>query len=144
MSSKDLLIIALVVLLVGLLGYTGYRYFREKRVENARSAMQTEITWVAQDALRYCRAPKSLGGGEGSFTGFEGAPKHKPGNPRAKRVWSGKALLHTDRGTYSLTAVTRDSVTIEGVGNPKGDDGINAVKIRAIVTAQKIVLSVLN
>ena len=135
---------AFAVILVGMLGYVGYRYFREKHSENLRSAMQVEIAAVTHDALRYYKAPKVRGGGSDSFIGYEGVAASGRRGKKATRVVSGKLLMDTENAAYSLVSVSPDSVVFDGVGDPLGDDGVNPIKIRAIVRPDRVWFIIVN
>lgn len=125
--------------------YIGVRYFQEKRAENLRTAMQAEIAAIVQDAVRYYNAPSNAAGGSGSFSGYQGisGPRSKAKGKKA-RVTTGKLLLDIENGAYSLIAVASDSVILEGVGDPLGDDGVNPIRIRAIVKSQRTYHIILN
>jgi hypothetical protein len=144
MGIKQILLMVAGVISVGLMAYMGVRYFKEKRGENLRAAMQAEIAVVVNEALWYHRAPKSAGGGSGTFTGFAGMSARKAHGKRRDRVVSGKLVQETENGSYSLVTVAADSVVIEGVGDPKGADGINPIKVRAIVKSTRTIQVILN
>lgn len=143
MGIKQILLIVAGIISVGVMVYMGVRYFKEKRDENLQSAMQAEITAVVNQALRYYHAPQSAAGGAGTFSGFAGITAGKA-KGKKNRIVSGRLILETENGSYSLVTVAADSVVIEGVGDPKGADGVNPIKIRAIVSPTKTIQVILN
>jgi hypothetical protein len=143
MGFNQLLLTVVGIMLVGVFAFMGLRYFREKRGDNLRSAMQLEITAVVNEAHRYYRSPSNSGGGSGSFSGFVGMSSGRA-KWKKNRVVSGKLILESTNGSYSLMTVAADSIVLEGVGDPVGADGINPIKIRAIVKASRTVQVIVN
>jgi len=93
-------------------------YSSALRTAGIRNAMISEIMNITAMAQQHYRKPKSMGGGDNSFYGFQ-IPK---------------ALEKSKNANYRIKINYSDSLKITGTGNEIGADGINPVEIELTVT----------
>ncbi|MBI4417646.1 MAG: hypothetical protein HY563_02640 [Ignavibacteriales bacterium] len=114
MGSQQLMIIVLVVFVVGLSIVTGIRLVASFNQSNERDMILVQMQTVVGEAKKYYAKPKSIGGGEGSFVGFE---------PPAR-------FTSTDRIRLYMT-IGNDWILFQGFGNVVGWDGVTTVQLVA-------------
>ena len=114
MGAQQLLIIVLITFVVGLGIVTGIRLVASFNQSNERDMLLHQMNIVVGEAKAYAKRPKSIGGGEGSFIGFE---------PSAR-------LTVTDRLRVNMTIGT-DWILFQGFGSVEGFDGTNPVQLVA-------------
>lgn len=114
MGSQQLFIIVLVVFVVGLSVWIGTRLVRSFNQSNERDLVLHQIGVVAGEARRYAAAPKTIGGGDGSFVGFSPLP----------------TLMNTGRIRINMT-VNSDWILFQGFGSTEGYDMVNPVEVVA-------------
>ncbi len=114
MGSQQLLIITLVVFVAGLAIWTGVRLTRSYSQASERDTVLHQMNVVVGEAKKYHASPKSIGGGEGAFTGFVPSPRN----------------VTTDR-VRIYTTVGDDWVLLQGFGAVVGYDGIEPVQVVA-------------
>ncbi len=85
MGQQQLLIIVLTVIIASLAIWTGARIVESINQDNERDVVLHQINLLVGDAKKYAGAPKSIGGGEGSFVGF--VPINKLTNTGRVRVY---------------------------------------------------------
>ncbi len=100
MGSQQLLLIVLGIVLVGLALVIGLEYFEAQAVQSNRDEVILELNNLAGMAQSYYKKENSLGGGGGTFVGFD-IPSE---------------LKSTASGTYSLINTTSTRTLMEGVG----------------------------
>ena len=71
MGQQQLLLIVLGVMIVGMAIYTGKQYMDQNNTDASRDRCQFEAIQLCNDAEQYKLKPKSMGGGGGSYTGFQ-------------------------------------------------------------------------
>ena len=130
MGQQQLLLIVLGVIIVGIAVVVGINVFTASSLQANRDAVIADLTNLASLAQQYYRKPTALGGGGNSFTGWT-IPTQ---------------LASTGNGTYNNPApnVTASQVTLVGIGNEKGNDGTNNVKVTMIVKADSIKTTINN
>jgi hypothetical protein len=114
MGQQQLLIIVLVVFITGLATWTGVRLVASMNQANERDLVLHQINVLVGEAKKFAGAPKSMGGGEGSFIGF--TPINK--------------LTNTQRVRLYMTMGT-DWILFEGFGSVEGWDGTTPVAVVA-------------
>ncbi len=114
MGQQQLLIIVLVVIIVGIAVGVGLRFLDSVNQSNDRDLILAQMRIVLADAKRFAATPKFMGGGEGSFTGFD---------PLASLVTTTQVTLTTTSGS--------DWLLLQGYGTVTGWDGTNPVQVVA-------------
>jgi hypothetical protein len=71
MGQQQLLLIILGTIVVSVATYTGLRIFEMYNQDQNRNRIQTELMHLYSLAEEYKMKPKSQGGGEGSYNGFQ-------------------------------------------------------------------------
>ena len=71
MGQQQLLLLVLASIVVSVATYTGVRLFEIHNQEQNRNRIQTELMHIYVMAAEYKMKPTSLGGGGGSYNGFE-------------------------------------------------------------------------
>ncbi|MGD8782365.1 MAG: hypothetical protein PVH88_25825 [Ignavibacteria bacterium] len=118
MGSQQLLLISLGVILAGIALVVGLEYFQAQAVESNRDEVIAGLNNLAGMAQSYYKKEEALGGGGGTFVGFEIPPK----------------LANTASGTYSLLNSTLTRVLMEGVGVEKVGGAVGCSESAVYVT----------
>lgn len=114
MGQQQLLIIVLTVVVAGLAIVTGIRLVASFNQSNERDMIQHQMSVVVGDAKKYFTRPKSIGGGEGSFIGYQVSNR----------------LTVTDR--IRLYVTPGDTwILFQGFGSVEGYDGTTPVQVVA-------------
>jgi hypothetical protein len=95
MGQQQLLLIILGVIIVGIAIAVGLSLFSAQSVQSNKDAMINDLNNLAAQAYQFRIRPSSMGGGQGTYTGFAIPTKMKA----------------NENGTYAPT-VTAASVTI--------------------------------
>jgi hypothetical protein len=114
MGAQQLLIIVLITFVVGLAIVTGIKLVSSFNQSNERDMILVQMGVIVGEAKRHYSSPRSIGGGEGSFVGFE---------PSAR-------LTNTDRMRIYLT-IGNDWILFQGFGSVEGWDGATPVQLVA-------------
>ena len=114
MGSQQLLIIVLVVVVAGVAISTGVRLVASFNQSNERDMVLHQMNVVIGEAKKFAARPKSIGGGEGSFTGF---------SPIARLTVTGRIRLYLTVGN--------DWILMQGFGSVEGWDGTTPVQVIA-------------
>lgn len=114
MGSQQLLIIVLITFIVGLGIVTGIRLVASFNQSNERDLIHHQMGIVMGEAKKHFSSPAHLGGGNGSFVGFQ---------PSA-------TLTSTDRIRLYMT-IGDDWILFQGFGGVVGWDGTNPVQLVA-------------
>lgn len=128
MGQQQLLLIVIGVIIVGIAIVVGINLATTSAQSANRDAVITDLNNIGAFAQQYYRKPRSLGGGENSFTGWTIPP----------------SLTKTGNGTYTISASGATVVTIVGTGNETGNDGTTKVKATAVVTPNNITVTINN
>lgn len=129
MGQQQLLLIVLGVILVGIAIVVGINLFSSNATAANRDQLVSDINNIAVDAMAYYKKPANLGGGEGSFIGWE-MPEYY------KKYESGKIKFKIKK--------KKDQVIITATGVDVGNDNKSKIKIRGTVTPQDIAVVVMN
>ena len=121
MGQQQFLLISLTVILVALMVAVSIAMFMDQAAASNRDSLSNDLIGYASKAQEFYRHPTMLGGGGGTFIGFD----------------LGNDPKNAD-GVFDITAVTPLSVDIEGVGIELGYDEVNPVKLVIKVTADSI------
>lgn len=114
MGAQQLLIIVLVTFVVGLGIVTGIKLVSSFNQSNERDMILVQMQSIVGDAKKHFSKPKSIGGGEGSFVGFE---------PSAR-------MTSTERLRIYLT-IGDNWILFQGFGSVEGWDGATPVQLVA-------------
>ena len=119
MGSAQLLYITLGVIIVGLAIVVGMDMFQGYMQENNREQLISHCLTILSKAEEYYKKPTDLGGGGGSYKGFE-VPED---------------LTRNELGRFNITLASgRDRVNINARGDVDGYDGDNPVRVIARIT----------
>ncbi len=101
----------------------------QQQVNISRDALLADLKKIASSAQEYFRKPAKLGGGGNSFKGFK-----VPDN-----------LLKTENMSDPVSVViSKDFVTLEGVGKEIGNDGHSKTGFTIVVGPERIVSIILK
>lgn len=114
MGQQQLLFIVLIIFIVGLTVMTGVRLVASMNQSNDRDMVVQQMGVLVGEAKKYANAPKSIGGGEGSFVGF---------SPINKLTNNSNVRIYITTGT--------DWILFQGYGTTEGYDGVNPVAVVA-------------
>lgn len=114
MGSQQLLIIVLSVFVAGLAIWTGVRLVRSLNQDSERDLVIHQIQVVVSEANKYASKPRNIGGGDGSYVGFD------PIN----------LFTNTSRVRIYVTTGS-DWILMQGYGGTEGWDGVNPVAVVA-------------
>jgi len=102
MGQQQLLLIILGVIIVGIAIAVGISMFGSSSVDSNKDAIINDLNNLAANAYQYRIRPVTMGGGGGSFTGYDVPTVFRP----------------NENGQYSTTSVTASSVTLKGTSRP--------------------------
>ncbi len=105
MGAQQLLIIVLVTFVVGLGIVTGIKLVSSFNQANERDMILVQMGVIVGEAKKHWSSPKSIGGGDGTFIGFEPSSR----------------LTNTDRMRIYLT-IGSDWILFQGFGSVEGWD----------------------
>jgi hypothetical protein len=114
MGAQQLLIIVLITFVVGLAIVTGIKLVSSFNQSNERDMILVQMGVIVGEAKRHYSSPRSIGGGEGSFVGFE---------PSAR-------LTNTDRLRIYLD-INPQFIIFQGFGSVEGWDSATPVQLVA-------------
>jgi type II secretory pathway pseudopilin PulG len=124
MSQNQLVFIILGAIIVGIAIVVGINFFTSNSGHADRDAVIADLRSLAISAQQYYRENNQI---YHSFDGWE----IQEGNDS------------TGNGTYSAN-VSSQLITFIGVGNEKGNDGTNFVKVTITINSEKIVSTKIN
>lgn len=117
MGQQQLLLIMLSVLVVGIAIAMGVVLFNSSAVEQKRNEVINECSLLASEAQLYYKRPVALGGGGKSFTGWSVPSKY----------------VTTEAGSFKVSAISAQEVTITGTGNEVVTDG-DSVQVQMTIS----------
>ncbi len=138
MGQQQLLLIVLGVIIVGIAVVVGINVFTASSTSSNRDAVISDLTNIASMAQTFYRKPTALAGGNNSFTGFT-MPALS-----ATAADNTATATKTPNGSYTITANTGASVTLEGVGTQIGNNGTANVKVTMVVGPNAITSTTVN
>jgi hypothetical protein len=128
-GSQQLLLIILGAIVMGVMVLVGIGLFIDHASATNRDAVSNDLVHASSVAQAYQRRPVILGGGGGSFVGFD----------------LRTAISSNMNGTYAIFGAPTDSVlVIEGVGAQPGYDASQPVKVSIRVYSSRIVVNEVN
>lgn len=115
---------------MGLMILVGISLFIDHTSSTNRDAVASDLIHAASVAQAYQRRPVILGGGGGSFVGFD---------------LRAAISLSNMNGSYSISGAPTDSVlVIEGLGSQPGYEASAPVKVSVKVYSSRTVMNVVN
>jgi hypothetical protein len=117
MGQQQLLLVILGIIIVGFAIAIGIYLVSSQRVASNRDAMINDLHHLAVVAYQYRISLRTMGGGEGDYTGFSIPLPMQSNNNGAYRV------TDVQQGALTLQAISADdssntiSVTVDGKGN---------------------------
>lgn len=121
MGQQQLLLILVGVIIVGLSLVLVLKLFEANALEANRDAVYADTMNLAGVVQHYYQVPQMLSGGEGSFVGFT-LPEE---------------LNQTGNGSYTVSNITANTITITGVGKEHNAEG-KSYQVTTIVTPSNI------
>ena len=125
LGQQQLLLITVAIIVVGIALLVSFSIYKQNSIDQNRDNVTSESLNLANMAMTYYKKPKSMGGNDRSFVGWE-VPLD---------------LVSTDSGTFTATTYS-DSVIIIGTGN-EIVSGYDHVKVKTIVTKNNFSIQVL-
>jgi hypothetical protein len=130
-GSQQLLLIIVGMLVVGIMVTVGISLFIDHASATNRDAVSNDLIHAASAAQGYHRRPAILGGGGGSFIGFDLRTVFKE--------------LQNMNGRYSIFGTPTDSViVIEGLGTQPGYNNALPVKVSIRVFTSRTEVNEVN
>lgn len=126
MGQQQLLLIVLGVIVVGIAVVVGINLFNANAVSSNRDGVVSDLNNLGAMAQQYYKKPTSMGGGGNTFTG-----------------WTIPLELDTTANGNYVATVNAQSVTIQGYGTEKADNG-NKIQHTATVTPSSITVTKTN
>lgn len=126
MGQQQLLLIVLGVIIVGIAVVVGINLFNAQAISANREAVISDLNNLGAMAMQYYKKPVSMAGGGNTYTNWT-IPTQ---------------LQSTANGSYDLTTLTPQSITITGTGNEL--NGADSVKAHIDVTPTTIIATVDN
>lgn len=120
MGQQQLLLIVLGVIVVGIAVVVGINLFSANAVSLNRDGVVSDLHNLGAMAQQHYKKPTSMGGGGNAFTG-----------------WTIPAELDTTANGNYVAQVGAQSITIQGYGNEKADNG-NRIQHTATVTQSSV------
>ena len=119
MGQQQLLLIILGVIIVGVAIAVGISMFSGQSVASNKDAIITDIATLGADVYQYKIRPSSMGGGNGSYTGYTLSSTGAWGtnNPNATYSVTLSASSCVILGTSKQVASSSVTVTVDGNGN---------------------------
>jgi Tfp pilus assembly protein PilE len=106
MGQTQILMIVLAVIIVGIAVAAGINMFGKSAVTANRDAVVGDCNSIASAAMQFYKKPTEMGGGNRTFTGLT----------LAKLNWPASNV----NGSYTLTVVDAQNITIAGTGVETG------------------------
>jgi len=119
MGQQQLLLIILGVIIVGVAIAVGISMFSGQSVASNKDAIITDIATLGADVYQYKIRPTSMGGGNGSYTGYTLSTTGAwgSGNPNATYSVTTSASSVVILGTSKQVSGATVTVTVDGNGN---------------------------
>lgn len=121
MGQQQMLLIVLSTIVVGISIFVAISLFNEHAIAANKNAVIGELIHLGSAAQQYYYKPTDIGGGGRSFVGWE--------------IPSG--LITTGSGSYSISSIASNKITIMGTGRERGNDN-NFISVTATITSQDI------
>jgi hypothetical protein len=105
MGQQQLLLIVLGVIIVGIAIVAGIQIFETQSEESTKDEIVAHCVNIASHAQQYFKKPAAMGGGNGSFAGYN------------TNSFQYTKLNSTQNGNYTISAAGANGITI--LGTPK-------------------------
>lgn len=125
-GQQQLLLIVLGIIIVGIAVLLGILLFRQNSIDQKRDMLINEGMTLANNAREYFHKPRTYGGGQYTFTGWE-IPSQ---------------MLQSANGSYTAV-VDPNQVEITGTGNELVS-GTDLVEVKFVVTRDSIVTVIVH
>ena len=102
MGTQQLLLLVLVAIIVGVAIALAITYFRSYQQDTEINEVINELNHISVTAQGWYRTPSSLGGGDGSFSGFTLSSISQPDS--------------TDLAKYYVITASGDQLSLEAIG----------------------------
>jgi hypothetical protein len=132
MGQQQLILLILGVIIIGVAVAVGITMFQDNAVNENRDSVSNDLINLAARAQQLYRRPVGLGGGGSSFTNLSTDISKLTNTPA------------NDNGIYTISTGGDQSITIQGVGTSKGEDGETNVMLRCVVTGTGYTISTIN
>jgi len=109
MGTKELLLLVLGAIIVGAAIVFGINQFHNHGVQSHQSALILQMNTLWGDLLAYKNKPVVLGGGGGSFDGFQPI---NAGPFKTSKAAKGGARFETEEAVYYVEYFTKDRIRI--------------------------------
>jgi|SRR3972149_392387 len=129
MGQQQLLLIVLGIIVVGVSILIGSALFNANFESANRDEIISDMNSLGTMAQAYFKKTANLGGGNGSFVGWE-MPAY------FKKFDAGKIKIQIQKN--------KDRIVITATGSQVGIDGKNKVKIKTFIYADDITIQTLN
>ena len=111
MGQQQLLLIILGVIIVGIAIAVGLSLFSAQSIQANKDAIINDLNNIAAHAYQFKIRPSSMGGGQGSYSGYA-----IPGK-----------MATNENATYTVSATTATTVTILATSNANTTNTVTAV-----------------
>ncbi len=130
MGTPQILLLTLSVIIVGIAIMVGVSAFHSYADQASKDQLILELKQLIFDAQTYCKKPKYLGGGRGSFDGFK-IPS---------------VYLNSEYGTFEQINLDhpKDHIHFRATGNVIGKDGVNPIVIEVRIEVSKVTFNEKN
>jgi hypothetical protein len=111
MGQQQLLLIILGVIIVGIAIAVGLSLFSAQSIQANKDAIINDLNNIAAHAYQYKIRPSSMGGGQGSYSGYSIPSK----------------MASNENASYSVTSATATSVAITATSSANSTNTVSAV-----------------
>jgi len=108
MGQQQLLLLVLAAIIVGISVVVGMNMFSESSDQANIDAIRQDLITVSSQAQAWYKRPSMMGGGGNQFTGLDFTKMSFPSDSTT----NSDKTAHNVNGSYELTSVQSDSVTI--------------------------------
>lgn len=112
MGTQQLLLVVLAIIIVGVAAQIGVHVAAATHQSLERDAIVRQMGLLLGDAMQYKSRPRTLGGGGGTFEGFNPLPQ----------------TVHSEHFDISFSA-SKELIIFEGYGSVPGWDGRTPVQV---------------
>ena len=110
MGQQQLLLIILGVIIVGIAIAVGLSLFSAQSIQANKDAIINDLNNIAAHAYQYKISPSSMGGGQGTYSGYVIPSK----------------MATNENATYSVSATTASTVTIVATSSANTTNTVQA------------------
>lgn len=129
MGQQQILLLVLGIIIVAVAIVVGINIASSSAQVANRDQLIADLNAISFFCQEFYRKPVSMGGGGNSFVNWTIPPNFDT----------------TGNGVFSITGTpTKTSVTMIGIGNEIGNDGVSKVKVTSVVTETSINITINN